>query len=51
MDVTGRQGWKITQETVEKFIDRAKALKFLYKIGIITQHDYWLLTGNYKIVD
>jgi len=28
-----------------------EALEFLKDAGIISQRDYWLLTGNYRIVD
>ena len=31
-------------------IDKVKLLEQLRDEGIITQHDYWLLSGNYRII-
>jgi len=50
MDRLGRI-WKRRQEKLFNTFERVEALKFLKDIGIITQRDYWILNGNYKIVD
>jgi len=50
MDRLGRI-WKRRQEKLFNTFERVEALEFLKDIGIITQRDYWILTGNYKIVD
>ena len=50
MDRLGRI-YKCRQEKLFNTFERVEALKFLKDIGIITQRDYWILTGNYKIVD
>jgi len=38
------------QENLFDSIKRIEAIKRLRDRGIITQRDYWLLTGNYRIV-
>jgi len=38
------------QENLFDSIKRIQAMKKLWDRGIITQRDYWLLTGNYQIV-
>ena len=38
------------QENLFDNIKRIEAIKTLKDRGIITQRDYWLLTGNYQIV-
>ena len=43
--------WKRRQEKLSESLERIEALEFLRDTGIITQHDYWVLTGNYRIVD
>ena len=43
--------WKRRQEKLFNTFERVEALEFLKDIGIITQRDYWILTGNYRIVD
>lgn len=43
--------WKSRQEKILDTLERVEALEFLKDAGIISQRDYWLLTGNYRIVD
>jgi len=50
MDRLGRI-WKRRQEKLSDSLERIEALEILKDAGIITQRDYWILTGNYRIVD
>ncbi|MCW3128599.1 MAG: hypothetical protein N2V75_00610 [Methanophagales archaeon] len=43
--------WKSRQEKILDTLERVEALEFLKDAGIISQRDYWLLTGNYQIAD
>lgn len=53
MAVTDRLGriWKSRQEKIEDAFERVEALEILRDAGIITQRDYWLLTGNYRVLE
>ena len=42
--------WKRRQEKLSESLERIEALEFLRDTGIITLRDYWLLTGNYKVI-
>jgi len=39
------------QENLFDSIKRIQAIKRLRDRGIITQQDYWLLTGNYRLAE
>jgi len=41
---------KTTQATLQDRFQRIDALHILLSSKIITQHDFWLLTGAYKII-
>jgi len=42
--------WKRRQEKLFNTFERVEALEFLRDIGIITQRDFWILTGNYRVL-
>ena len=50
MDRLGRI-WKRRQEKLSDSLERIEALEILKDAGIITQRDYWILTGNYRVMD
>lgn len=41
---------KSRQLELEESINRVDALKFLLDANIISLHDYWILTGRYKVI-
>jgi len=49
MDRLGRI-WKRRQEKLSDSLERIEALEILKDAGIITQRDYWILTGNYRVL-
>jgi len=42
--------WKSRQEKLLDTLERVEAIDFLRDAGIISQRDYWLLTGNYRVL-